>query len=362
MSTLVQVTHGVVCSVDEGIENYFGWPSVAQLADGTIVAGSSGLRAAHVCPWGKSVLCYSSDNGATYGAVQVVHNDLIDNRDLGVIALSGQKFAVTWFSLDIRTYQVDKILPPDLREKAAAYMASWQDDTVRALMGSWMKITEDGGQTWTRPIRVPVSAPHGFSVMKNGELGYLGKRYHEAIYGPVGNVEYHVSSDGGYTWQLRGTVPIPEENISQYHEPHVIELMDGSLIGTIRYHKTKEEGGGLDTCLTFSRDGGMTWTAPERMHIMGSPPHLLRHSSGAIVLTYGYREKKYGQRARVSWDEGKTWSDPIILRDDGETTDLGYPCSIELGDGSIYTVYYQALPGKQNTSILWTKWNIPKGE
>ena len=108
--------------------------------------------------------------------------------------------------------------------------------------------------------------------------------------------------------------------------------MDGSLIGTIRYHKTKEESGGLDTCLTFSRDGGMTWTAPERMHIMGYPPHLLRHSSGAIVLTYGYREKKYGQRARVSWDEGKTWSDPIILRDDGETTlDLGIPARLNSG-------------------------------
>ena len=63
MSIYADARHGVVCAVEKRPENYFGWPSVAKLDDGTIVAGSSGLRRAHVCPWGKSVLCYSSDGG-----------------------------------------------------------------------------------------------------------------------------------------------------------------------------------------------------------------------------------------------------------------------------------------------------------
>lgn len=360
MSIYADARHGVVCAVDGRPENYFGWPSVAKLDDGTIVAGSSGLRRAHVCPWGKSVLCYSSDGGETYGEMTVAHNDMIDNRDLGVIAMGGQRFAITWFSLDTRVYDMKKCLRPEDVQDGEDYMATWKDDTVSALMGSWMKITPDGGKTWTRPIRVPVSAPHGFICLKNGDLGYFGKGYREDLRGPSGPVQYVVSSDGGFTWAVRGEVPIPEEDVELYHEPHVIELTDGRLMGVIRYHIPKEQGYGLDTCLSFSDDGGKTWTEPERMNIAGSPPHLLRHSSGAIVLTYGYREIGYGQRARISRDEGKTWSEDIIIRDDGETGDLGYPGSIELDDGSIYTVYYQALPGRSNTSIQWSRWSIPE--
>lgn len=360
MSIYADAEHGVVCSVDGRPENYFGWPSVAMLDDGTIVAGSSGLRRAHVCPWGKSVLCYSQDGGRTYGSCQVAHDDLIDNRDLGVIALGGQAFAITWFSLDVRTWDLGKRLPADDAADAQAFMDTWEDDTVKALMGSWLKITKDGGKTWTRPIRTPVSAPHGFIRLQNGDLGYLGKGYREDLNGPGGPVQYAVSRDGGFTWCIRGEVGVPEgEHREMYHEPHVIALKDGTLMGAIRYHIPQEAGGGLDTCLSFSKDGGATWTLPARMNIAGSPPHLLRHSSGAIVLSYGYRLPGFGQRARVSYDEGKTWSEDIVIRDDGESGDLGYPCTIELADGDLYTVYYQALPGQKNTSILWSRWKLP---
>ena len=47
-----------------------------------------------------------------------------------------------------------------------------------------------------------------------------------------------------------------------------------------------------------------------------------------------------------------------MLRDDGPDGDLGYPCSLELEDGSIFTVYYQKQPGDALTSILWTRWQI----
>ena len=359
MSIYINATHGIACAVlEDSVENYFGWPSVARLGDGTIVAGSSGLRRDHVCPWGKSVVAYSTDGGQTYGDLQVIHNDMVDNRDLGVVAMGGQKYAITWFSVDNRQGSHFKEF---YREAALAYLKTWDDDTVNTLLGSWMKITEDGGKSWTRPIRVPVSAPHGFSVMKDGTLGYLGKGYREDLRLPIGPVQYAVSADGGYSWQIRGEVPIPAgDDVDQYHEPHVIELDDGTLLGVIRFHIPEKDGGNLDTCLTFSRDGGRTWTEPKRMNVAGSPPHLLKHSSGAIVMVYGYRHPGYGQRAVVSRDNGLTWSEEIILRQDGPSSDLGYPCSIELDDGSIYTVYYQALPGKSNTSVLWTKWTLPE--
>ena len=104
MSIYAEATHGVALQNNAGKEKYFGWPSVAKLADGTIVTGASGLRRGHVCPWGRSVVAYSKDGGETYGELQVAHNDMIDNRDLGVVALGGQSYAITWFSTDIRIY------------------------------------------------------------------------------------------------------------------------------------------------------------------------------------------------------------------------------------------------------------------
>lgn len=357
MSIYANAVHGVVCHIEEGTERYFGWPSVVKLGDGTIVAGASGLRGAHVCPWGKSVVFYSKDQGETFGEPQIVHNDMIDNRDLGMAAMGGQKFAITWFSTDSRCYLGNYISPetmpsPELYAAAEAYMATWDDDTAAALVGSWGKITKDGGKTWTRPIRMPVSNAHGFILMKDGLLGYLGKRFREdwSRYHD-GDVEFWVSSDEGYTWAYRGTVPGPDEFVMEHGEPHVIELADGGLMGVIRWTG--------DIRCTFSHDGGRTWTVPERMHVNGVPPHLLRHSSGAIIMTYGYRHPGYGQRAVVSYDEGQTWSEDIIIREDGPNGDLGYPCSIELDDGSIYTVYYQYLDGHNHASLLWSRWELP---
>jgi hypothetical protein len=99
--------------------------------------------------------------------------------------------------------------------------------------------------------------------------------------------------------------------------------------------------------------------------IYGSPPHLVRHPSGVVVCVYGYRDLDrpgepagHGQRAVLSDDDGKTWSEPIVLRDDGPTLDLGYPASAVLPDGSLFTVYYQQAAAEEKTSILYTRWML----
>jgi len=160
-------------------------------------------------------------------------------------------------------------------------------------------------------------------------------------------------------WYVIGHVPVPTgKDVNQFHEPHIVELRDGTLLGMIRYHYTDAEGGNIGLYVTRSRDGGRTWDMPVDTAFHGAPPHLLRHSSGAIVLVYGWRRDDPGQRARISRDEGETWSEAIVLRADGPDSDLGYPCSVELRDGSILTVYYQKTESGKNTSILWTRWTI----
>jgi hypothetical protein len=218
--------------------------------------------------------------------------------------------------------------------------------------------SDNGGKTWNAPVCCPVSAPHGASVKKDGTLVYLGKEFPRDMETPSGRVACAVSRTGD-EWEEIGVVPVPEgKKIGQFHEPHVIELPDGTLLGMIRYHYDAPLDNEIGIYQTSSSDGGKTWSTPEDMNILGSPPHLLLHSSGAVILSYGWRHAPYGQRARVSMDNGRTWGEEIVLRDDGPDADLGYPCSVELLDGSILTVYYQKPTKDKKPGILWTRWRL----
>ena len=346
--------HGVVCTRPGSEYGYFGWPSAAILGDGRVVVGCSGLRRRHVDPFGKTVLCVGTPKDG-FGEYIVGHDSPLDDRDAGVVALGGNSLLVTWFTLDTRIFRDDlmKYSPAEFEVMDAAMRAFPED--AKKYVGSWTMRSDDGGASFTSPARCPVSSPHGPVVMRDGRLIYLGKLFPEGMDRPFGIVSCAESRDGLH-WDVLGEVPLPENVTNgQFHEPHVIELNDGALLCLIRYHYPN---GGLGIYKSVSRDGGRTWSTPEDMDIHGSPPHLLRHSSGAIVLTYGWRHAPYGQRARISRDDGATWSDEIILRDDGPDGDLGYPCSVELPGGDILTVYYQKRPGESLCSILWTQWRI----
>ncbi len=117
--------------------------------------------------------------------------------------------------------------------------------------------------------------------------------------------------------------------------------------------------------LHASTDNGATWELrskvadtdqPDSAH-NGNPPALVRLRDGRIVVTYGYRSKSYGIRARISRDNGRTWGREIVLRDDGATWDLGYPRSVQRGDGKVATIYYYTTAAHPEQHIAATIWD-----
>jgi hypothetical protein len=362
----LEATHGVVCRLGGERLGYFGWPTVARTDDGTLVVASSGLRSDHVCPWGKTVLNVSTDDGRTWSAPRVINDSPIDDRDAGVVSLGGGRLLVSWFTSDTRKYTDAGWLSAEERASWKPVLAKWTDEMVNAHLGSWVMLSGDGGRTWGKPIRAPVSAPHGPIRLRSGELLYLGKQYGTWDDMSVGGILAARSRDGGGTWENLGAVPVaPKTDPANYHEPHLVELPSGRLIGAIRIenHSGKDlSASGIPTfsiMLTGSDDGGRTWTAARPMGFHGSPPHLLRHSSGVIILTYGYRQAPFGQRVALSRDDGATWDHDWILRDDGPDSDLGYPSTVELADGSLFTVCYQKVAGDRKCSLLWSRWPLP---
>jgi hypothetical protein len=159
------------------------------------------------------------------------------------------------------------------------------------------------------------------------------------------------TSDGGKTWQMLGFVT-PEPDETEFAiMPSTVRLSPTHLYTTVRYRRF------IDAFR--STDNGTTWEAAGRPVPdtgRGNPPSLVRLRDGRLVLTYGYRAEPYGIRARVSTDEGKTWSDDLVLRRDGGNWDLGYTRTVERPDGRLVTVYYYNLAADAERFIGATIW------
>ena len=374
MDEKLQAEHGTVADYADEFFGYFGWPTVARMDDGTLIVSSSGLRNYHVCPFGRTVICTGADDGRTWTSPRVINDTPLDDRDSGIISLGGRRLLITWFSVDARGAKPSEYemgLSPQDAERWRHGLGNMTDEATERYGGSWVRASDDGGLTWGEPVRVPVSSPHGPNRLADGDLVYLGKTVGSDEIGQVmntGSIGLVRSGDGGRTWTALSSVPLPHGLDEEYfHEPHVVELGDGRLLGLIRYDPNHHDYGNrqpgqtdFQMCQTISNDGGKTWSRAEVMDFHGSPPHLLRHSSGVLVTTYGYRERPYGIRAMLSHDHGETWLYDYVLRDDGPHPDLGYPSSVELADGSILTVYYQQPRSEHDKcALLWSRWRLP---
>ena len=344
----------------------FCWPSVARLQDSRLVMVCSGHRLAHVCPFGKVVACVSEDDGLTWSEPITLIDTPLDDRDAGITPF-GDGFIVTTFN-NTRAFQLGHIskrpIPAEHERLIRERVVQITDEEERAYLGSsYYYFGPDMKERFHGMLGV--SAPHGMSLLSDGRLMYVGREAENACISRsnsrhLDRIGVIFSEDGVHfsevTW-LEGLLPgFPEGTF--LCEPHGIELRDGRILILSRVERP---GQSFTIYQSVSRDGGKSFSRPMPLcipeeELSGSPPHLLEARDGTVILTYGYRLRPYGQRARISRDGGETWSREIILREDGVNWDLGYPATVERTDGSLLTVYYQIPEGKENRAILGTIW------
>jgi len=96
-----------------------------------------------------------------------------------------------------------------------------------------------------------------------------------------------------------------------------------------------------------STDRGRSWSATARTPIWGHPPHLLPLRSGALLCTYGHRRPPFGVHACLSHDGGMSWETAreFVLSREPTNFDFGYPSSVQLPDGTIFTAWYHGCDG-----------------
>jgi len=200
----------------------------------------------------------------------------------------------------------------------------------------------DGGASWeaSRPLSYePMSKHCGYGHIITLPDGTALM----PIYGPRLGAQEETPShsyilrsrDGGQTWDE------PSLIAEGYSETALLVLRDGALLAAMR-----SERPGLNTqCLGVCRsdDEGYTWSEPVRVtETSEHPADLTRLSNGWVLMVFGIRHEPRGVQGLISKDEGRTWeARRLILCDDLEHEDLGYPSTAKLGD-RIVTAYYNA--------------------
>ena len=165
-----------------------------------------------------------------------------------------------------------------------------------------------------------------------------------------GRVIHVRTRDGGASWDFQSY--IGPEPLDYAIMPSSVRLGPVSILTAVRRRNWID--------VYRSDNNGESWALVNQAatDIGGNPPSMVQLDDGRIVITYGYRKEPFGIRARISEDEGVTWSPPITLRDDGGGSDLGYTRTVIRPDGKLTTVYYYNVDASRERFIAATIWDV----
>jgi hypothetical protein len=346
-------------------ELYCGWPTLTRRRNGQLLVVWSGGRQHHVCPFGRVDMMRSDDEGETWTWPRTLLDSVIDDRDAGILETSKGTLLVTTFTSLAYQSQLDRQVAMAAQEKSdgKAWPASKLDRWLsvhrrvgeaerQAELGQWIIRSTDGGLTWSSRQSSVVNSPHGPIELQDGRLLYAGVKLWDADRG-VGVCQ---SVDDGQTWNWLSAIPTRQGDDSKnYHELHAVQADSGKLIVHIRNHNPNHH---RETLQTESDDGGKTWTEPHPIGVWGLPSFLNKLADGRLLMSYGHRRKPLGVQARLSSDEGSTWSGPLIIWGEGTSGDLGYPSTVELPGGDLLTVWYERLAGSEQAVLRQARWRI----
>lgn len=204
--------------------------------------------------------------------------------------------------------------------------------------------SSDEGSTWSNPVNC-IDIP-GYYVVNNDRVIQLanGRLVVPAAFHPPMRTDenrqyvsmkaanrFFISDDDGITWSVTPSMIALNSDHSGtgLQEPGVVELSGGIIWAYARTDLGRQYE-------YFSIDGGSSWTQPQPsaftspdspMLIKRNPYNNLLYSVWNPVPRYPGREIVSGMMGRtplviaVSADEGKTWSEPLVLED---APDHGY--------------------------------------
>ena len=352
----------IIMSNPESLHKYFAWPTVTKLKNGELMAGASGFRLGHICPFGKVAVVRSCDDGKTWTNPEIVIDTVLDDRDAGLCPFGESGLIVTSFNNTVAQQRAwaEEIPHSEERKKyITGYLDTVSAEKEKEVLGATFKISYDNGKTFGKTYVSPITSPHGPIELADGTILWVGT---DDFAGSKQVYAYKLNLDG--TMEKLAEFENPKELSSEGKEcflcePYAFQDADGTIICHLRSEPN------FTIYQSVSKDSGKTWSKPEMIlpEFGGAPSHIMRHSSGVLIAATGYRGNPYGIDAMFSEDGGKTWDKGHRIYEQEFSWDLGYPSTVELSDGSLLTVFY-ACPGYPNEEtqpvIMQQRWSFEK--
>jgi sialidase-1 len=299
---------------------YCAFPDIEKLSDEELAVVYREVErrkegATHLDSSSRAVLARSLDGGLSWKREGIVYNDEDGIQDPSLTQLRDGTLVSNFFK-----WQVMK-----------------QEPFLHRVRGTYLIRSKDGGRSWSNLEKLPTP---GFELTATSDaaLELSSGKLLVPIYGQLpGEARRAMVAilDGG-CWHLSTIAFDPLDNMD-FGEPALCFLPTGRILCLLRVERVEQY-----LWSAYSDDAGETWSTPKRTDIWGFPPQLLVLHDGRILCSYGYRRPPFGVRACLSEDGGETWDlqNEIIIRKDGIHGDLGYPSSIELEKGEVFTTYY----------------------
>lgn len=306
------------------VEDVCAWPNLTLLPDGTIAAFIFNKPTHGQCE--GDIDCWTSSDGVKWErrstVTQHLPNTIRMNCAAGV-ARNGDVVVLCSGWTNEKQADRPKQLP-------------YRD----AMLRTWVLRSSDAGRTWEKHEAFPAPETGWKEYIPFGDIwvGDDGALHTSCYHGHYKDSAKTFKTDGWQSWHFRsdddGHTWKGDSIIGPNHnETNIFPLGGQSWLAAARITNMQ---------LVRSDDNGKTWGEPmsvtERNEING---HLHRLQNGRLLLSYGVRVR--GQRgvcAKLSNDDGQTWSEPIRLAHTVGDADCGYPSSVQRADGKIVTAWY----------------------
>ena len=327
------------------------FPSVVKLPDGELLVAFrrapnrlalGEAKNYHVDPNSYLVAVRSKDGGATWSATPdlVYAHAFGGSQDPCLLQLRDG-------TLLCMTYGWTFVRPDGMPKLQAPFLENFPGSISN---GGYYVRSTDHGKSWTGPFYPPHIAPEilrdaygkplpaynrgALTEGRDGRIFWVVAAYDSLKPNKV-STHLIISSDHGLTWQY--SCPVATDAKASFNETSVYETPKGDLVAFLR-----SEEYGDQACIARSTDGGKSFPPWQGMGFQGHPLHALRLPDNRVLLTYGYRHKPLGIRARILNAECTDFATApeIVLRDDGGTTDLGYSWSVQLDPTHVLVTYY----------------------
>jgi sialidase-1 len=349
---MLKIKNARTVTIFKELDRYNGQVGATQLPDGEILVIFNQMRGMRHLDFDSIGMVRSRDNGLTWGdhslVWEVTHQFGSDTPSIKL--------------LSDNTLLINFVMTAFVERKGILtdFGAQERLANMRECDGVWLTRSTDWGKTWEaaykasiapmrwgQPIDEPVELPDGTLLMAVQGM-HRARTYHE-------DEEpfrcFLIRSDNkGVDWEHWSTIAYDPSGIVSFAEPALGRTADGTLLCMMRaMHEPRRRHQNM--WLAYSTNDGESWSRPEPTKLWGYPADFTLLKDGRMLCTYGHRRDPYGVWGCIS-EDGRRWEpeNEFVIRDGGIAPidkvpglywHIGYPTSIQLQNGTIFTVDHQ---------------------